>query len=195
MKTVSQRTWIATAVAAAIVGLSATAIAQNTAPATPAAPTTQSAPPTQPHGDHTGRHAERHADRMERMKARMADHQAQLKQALQLTTAQEPAWNAFVARMQPPQRTAQAGGRDAWKALNTPQRLERMEAMKAERDQAMTRRHDAIRSFYAQLTPEQQKTFDTQGMGHLQRAGMKGTKGMHGGHHHDHGHGHGGHRM
>ena len=181
MTSVSKRTWIATALATAIVGLSATAIAQNT---TPAAPTAQTTPDVKAH-----RHdPERHAQRMERMKARMAEHQAQLKQNLQLTPAQEPAWNAFVARMQPQARTATPGGRDSWTGLTTPQRLERMEAMKTQRDQAMAQRHDAIRSFYAQLTPEQQKTFDAQGMGHMQRAGMKGHRG-------EHGHGHGGHRM
>ena len=190
MKSVSQRTWIATALATAIIGLSATAIAQNNPTATPVAPTTQAAPDAHSSDDHAKRHAERHAQRMERMKARMAEHQAQLKQNLQLTPAQEPAWNAFVARLQPQPRATQTGGREDWKALSTPQRLDRMETMKAERDKAMAQRHDAIRSFYAQLTPEQQKTFDTQGMGHLQRAGMKGR---HGGQHH--GHGHGGHRM
>lgn len=186
MKPVSKRTWIATVLATAIVGLSATAIAQNTAPPTQAAPTAQSAPGAHDHG----KHAERQAKRMERMKARMAERQAQLKQNLQLAPAQEPAWNAFVARMQPQAPTGQPGGREAWTGLTTPERLARMEAMKAQRDQTMSQRHDAIRSFYAQLTPEQQKTFDAQGMGHLQRAGMKGK---HGGHHH--GHGHGGHRM
>ena len=180
------RTLLQDARTIAIVGLSATAIAQNTAPATPAAPTAQSAPGAQGHGQH----AERHAQRMERMKARMAERQAQLKQNLQLAPAQEPAWNAFVAGRQPAARTGLPGGREAWSGLTTPERLARMEAMKAQRDQAMSQRHDAIRSFYAQLTPEQQKTFDAQGMGHLQRAGMKGK---HGGHHH--GHGHGGHRM
>ena len=186
MKPVSKRTWIATALTAAIVGLSATAIAQNTTPATPAAPTAQTGPEAKAH-----RHdPERHAQRMERMKARMAEHQAQLKQNLQLTPAQEPAWNAFVTRMQPQPRADQRGNRDAWTNLTTPQRLERMEAMRTQRDQTMAQRHDAIRSFYAQLTPEQQKTFDAQGMGRMQRAGMKGDHGKHG-----HGHGHGGHRM
>jgi protein CpxP len=190
MKSVSKRTWIATALATAIVGLSATAIAQNTTP--PAAPSAQTAPEAQGHKHHAERHTERHAERMERMKARMAERQAQLKQSLQLTPAQEPAWNAFVVRMQPQPRDSQAGGREAWASLSTPQRLERMEAMKAQRDQAMDKRHEAIRSFYAQLTPEQQKTFDAQGMGGMQRTGMKGS---HGKHHQGHGHGHGGPRM
>lgn len=190
MKPVFKRTWIATALATAIVGLSATAIAQNTTP--PTAPSAQTAPEAQGHKNHAEHHAERHGKRMERMKARVAEHQARLKQSLQLTPAQEPAWNAFVVRMQPQPRADRPGGREAWAQLTTPQRLERMEAMKAQRDQAMAQRHDAVRSFYAQLTAEQQKTFDAQGMGGMQRAGMKGS---HGKHHHDHGHGHGGPRM
>jgi periplasmic protein CpxP/Spy len=46
---------------------------------------------------------------------------------------------------------------------------------------------EAVKTFYAALTPEQQKVFDTQAHGGFHRAGMKGEhrmggKGGHGGH-------------
>jgi hypothetical protein len=56
-------------------------------------------------------------------------------------------------------------------ALTTPQRIEKMQALKAERDTQMTKRLDATKAFYGTLTPEQQKVFDAQSM-----------RGMHGGH-------------
>ena len=58
----------------------------------------------------------------------------------------------------------------------------------------MTKRIDAVKTFYAALTPEQQKVFDTQAHGGFQRAGMKGEhrmggKGGMGGHGERGGHG------
>lgn len=170
MKTPFSRRLAATAVAAAIGAASFAAIAQNaTAPTTPPA----AEAPAHRHGGED--HAQRHAERQQAMQKRMAEHQERLKASLQLTPQQEPAWNAFVARMQPtPRPTQPRMDREDWKALTTPQRLDRMDAMKAERDRAMTQRHDAIRSFYAQLNPAQQKAFDAQqGFGPM-RTGMHG---------------------
>jgi periplasmic protein CpxP/Spy len=175
----TRRRLAATALATAIGALSVTAIAQNTpAPNAPATAETRAGHRHDP---------QHHAERMQRMQQRMVEHQERLKASLQLTPQQEPAWNAFIARMQPAQRAAQPRlDRDAWKQLSTPERLDRMEAMKAERDRAMTQRHEAIRSFYAQLNPAQQKAFDAQhGIG-VMRAGMKahGMRHGHGGRHH-----------
>lgn len=174
----TRRGLAATAIAAAVAAVSIGAIAQN-APSAPAAPQAQG-------HRHDPQH---HAEHLQRMQQRMAQHQERLKASLQLTPEQEPAWNAFIARMQPAERPVGARmDRDEWSKLTTPERLARMEAMKAERDKAMGQRHDAIRSFYAQLNPAQQKAFDAQqGMG-MMRAGMKQQG-------HRHGHRHGDHRM
>ena len=118
----------------------------------------------------------------------MAEHQAALKAELKITAQQEPAWNAFVARTAPEARPARQGPREDWSKLTTPQRLDKMAAMKAERDARMAQRHDAIKSFYAALSAEQQKVFDAKQMQGFQRAGMNG----HGKNHH---HGGGHHRM
>lgn len=179
MTSIPKRALMAAALAAAFAGLSATAIAQNTT-ATPA--TTQQAQEGAKEGQ---RHAKR-AERMARMQQHMAERQAALKAELKITTQQEPAWNAFVARTAPEARPARQGPREDWSKLTTPERLDKMAAMKAERDARMTRRHEAIKSFYAVLDAEQKKVFDAQPMQGFQRAGMKGhgKKHHHGGGHH-----------
>ena len=115
-----------------------------------------------------------HHQRMDpaKMQEMVAKRQAALKAQLKLSAAQEPAWNAYVASMQPPADMAQRMDPQARRkmheemmALSTPQRIDRMNAMKAERDAAMAKRHEATKTFYAALTPEQQKVFDAQAMG------------------------------
>lgn len=122
------------------------------------------------------------AERFERMQAHRAQRLAALKEKLKLTPAQENAWNSFAAAQQPPARPA--GQADADRAefakLTTPQRLDRMQARQAERSAMFAQRADATRSFYATLTPEQQKTFDAESM---PRIGPHGPGGP-GGHHH-----------
>lgn len=179
MTSIPKRALMAAALAAAFAGLSATAIAQNT---TAAPATTQQAQ----EGAREGQRDAKRAERMARMQQRMAERQAALKAELKITAEQEPAWNAFVARTAPEARPARQGPREDWSQLTTPQRLDKMAAMKAERDSRMTQRHDAIKSFYAVLNAEQQKVFDAKQMQGFQRAGMKGhgKKHHHGGGHH-----------
>jgi hypothetical protein len=55
--------------------------------------------------------------------------------------------------------------------LSTPQRLDRMQARSAERQARLAQRAEAIKRFYAQLTPAQQRAFDALPMG---RGGMGG---------------------
>lgn len=213
MKLFPQRTLVIAALATVFVGVSATAIASNSgamnsdlhvqhlAQRTHMAPeviqlaqaaqatqnaeaaATDSAKPRQE------RHANRmdRAERMERMQARMAERQAKLKADLKLSPEQEPAWNAFVARMDAAKGShGQRGQRERsnWSELSTPERLDKMQARMAERQAAMNQRFEAIKSFYANLNAEQQKVFDSQRMGSFHRAGMKG------GHKHHHGKGH-----
>ncbi len=115
---------------------------------------------------------------------RMTGH---LRDVLQLTPAQEPALQAFIAAMKPPEGGLEKmrGERQKMAGLTTPQRLDAMQAHRAEREAAMDKRMQAIRTFYAQLSPAQKKAFDAlpppgmrghrgQGMGH----GGMGPKGM-----------------
>ncbi|QCB47607.1 Spy/CpxP family protein refolding chaperone [Hydrogenophaga sp. PAMC20947] len=197
---------IATSIAAGLFGGSAIAIAQsNTTPATmpeqgmQAPQKAQRAGEPQAKGDSQGKHR---ADRMAKMQKRMAERQAQLKAALKLTPDQEAAWSAFVARTAPEPRVAgqDRAQRGDWSKLTTPERLDKMQARHAERGEKMAQRIDATKSFYAALTPEQQKTFDTQGMramGGKHRGGMKGDHQRMGKNHHrgDHEHGQGMHKV
>ena len=110
--------------------------------------------------------------------ARHGQLMATLKTKLQLTAAQESAWPPFGAAMQPPARPMAdpAQQRAEMAKLTTPERVDRMRAFQAARNEAMTRRGDAAKAFYAVLSPEQQKTFDTETLA-LMRHGMQAGRG------------------
>lgn len=183
MKPLIKRSLIVSAILAGIVGVSATAIAQGMGPHGGMDP--------QMRAQHMGQRAqgpqagdakqweERRAQRMEQMMKRHAEQQAQLKSALKLSASQEAAWNAYVAGTAPnPPATPPGMAREDWSQLTTPQRLDKMQAFRAERDAVMSKRIEAVKTFYAALTPEQQKVFDTQAQAGFHRAGMKGERGM-----------------
>jgi periplasmic protein CpxP/Spy len=150
-----KRSLIVAAILAGIAGVSATAIAQGAGP-----------------------QAGQHAQRMEQMHKRHAEHQTQLKSALKVTASQEAAWNAYVAGTAPNTAMKAPIAQEDWAKLTTPQRMEKMQAFRAERDAVMTKRMEAVKTFYAALTPEQQKVFDSQSHGGFHRAGMKGEHRM-----------------
>lgn len=109
----------------------------------------------------------------ERHAQRLAEHAARLKDALKLTPAQAGAWQAFSAAMQTPKTAKQGLNRAEWATLTTPQRMEKMQALRAERDARLNERLEAVKTFYATLSPEQQQTFDAQ----HQRLGRHGGPG------------------
>lgn len=122
---------------------------------------------------------ESHPANMEQMQAKRAEHMAQrqvrLHDALKLTAAQEPAWSAFQAAWKPGARMAH-GERAKWAALPAPQRMEQRIALARQHIAAMETRLEALRTFYAVLTPEQKKVFDENTMrrGRHMRHGHKG---------------------
>jgi periplasmic protein CpxP/Spy len=111
----------------------------------------------------SGQHGEKFA-------ARMAKRQAALHDKLAVTPAQEGAWQLFTARMQATAPT-RSDVRPA-KALTAPERAERKAAFLQVAQQRAAARVQPVKEFYAVLSPEQQKIFDSQ---------------FHGRHHH-HGH-------
>lgn len=176
---------IATSIAAGLFGASAVAIAQNTTTAAPVA-VEQGMKGPQAKGDSQGKHR---ADRIANMQKRMAERQARLKAALKLTPEQEATWSAFVARtaLEPRMGGQDRAQREDWSKLTTPERLDKMQARHAERGEQMAKRIEATKSFYADLTPEQQKVFDTQGMrgmGGMHQGGQRGDRHHMGKHHH-----------
>jgi len=90
---------------------------------------------------------------------------AYMSQALGLRSDQQPALQAFLAAVAaPPGAIAKARAQDAQMAtLSTPQRLDMMLSRMDESRSLMVSRITATKRFYAQLTPAQQRTFDTLG--------------------------------
>jgi periplasmic protein CpxP/Spy len=169
------------------------AIAQNTTP-TPTAPAA---------GAHQMQRGE-HSSMRERMfgnhQERMAKRQAELKAKLKITPAQEGAWTTFTAAMQPPANMGKGmmGMRHDPKVkaemdkLTTPERIDKMQAMRAERMKTMSAEMDkrgaATKAFYAVLSSEQKAVFDAvamhggrHGMGMGGEHGERGGKGGHDG--------------
>lgn len=100
-----------------------------------------------------------------RLQARMDKHAAELKALLKLTPAQEAAWTTFVAAHKvPTDMMVKRPNRADLEKLTTPERLERMKALRSQHMAAMDKRDEATRVFYATLTPEQQKVFDASAM-------------------------------
>ena len=146
------RTFTSAAIASALLAsLSLPGFAQTTAPA---AATAQAAPQHK-HGQ--GNPADRRAERMEHMQQRIA----KLKADLKLSAAQESAWTTYAAAMKPAERPARMD-REAFAKLTTPQRIDKMREMREHRNAEMDRHAEATKAFYAQLTAEQQKTFDAE---------------------------------
>ncbi len=122
--------------------------------------------------------------------AAMAERRAQrLRDGLQLTPRQEPALQAFIASMKPPEgaRGKMGGHRQEMAGLTTPQRLDHMKARMVERQARFDQRAAAVKRFYAELTPAQQKAFDAM----KPMGGRRGGMGGQGGHRMGHGGGHG----
>ena len=117
------------------------------------------------HQRHHGDHAQHRAQRLDALKAR-----------LHLTAAQEPAWTAFTTALQPGERPARPD-RKEWAQFTTPERIDRMRALRAQHAAEADRRGEATKAFYATLTPEQQKTFDAQA--HHPHRGAKDAKHRH----------------
>lgn len=148
----------------------------------------QPAPPAQPGAPAATAGAER-PHRMpspEQREARRAQRTEALRQKLQLTPAQQPAWDAFTTAMRPQGPRPDMAG---MAQLTTPERIDRMKALRAQHNAAADRRDDAVKTFYAALTPAQQKVFDQESRHMHGRDGMHGKDGRPGGHGGRHGHG------
>ena len=167
-----------------LAGLLATAgistMAQSTPAATPPPSASQSASPPEGYsGQRMGHHDPA------KMQAMVAKRQAAMKAKLNITPAQESAWTSFTAAMQPPssmRARPTPEQRTEFDKLGTPERIDKMRAVRAQRMAAMSaqmdKRGEATKTFYAALSPEQQKEFDA---GH-QRQGKHGGHGGYGGH-------------
>jgi periplasmic protein CpxP/Spy len=113
--------------------------------------TDQAAPPA--------RHGMQHQKMTPEQRAQFrAQRVARLHDELKITPAQENAWNAFVASMQPSAR--QPHDRAAWAHLTAPDRMAKMIDMQKQRTAALEQRQGALNTFYSVLSTDQKKTFD-----------------------------------
>ena len=152
-------------------GLATASLAQDAPPAPPPAP-------GMTHDHHWGDHHD--ADPAAR-RAHMAEH---LTTVLQLQPSQQAALAAFLDSMKPPadMKDRMAHARDEADHLSTPQRLDKMVAHVDEMRAHLVAHAAAVKQFYAQLTPSQQKAFDDLAPMMMRRGG--GERGMMG-HRHD----------
>ena len=149
--------------ALALVTLGLAVGAQTAAPAPGAAPSTTT----------TAREGHGHMDPA-KIQERMVKRLEALKQKLQLSSAQDANWTAYVAALKPNQM--QRPDRAEVAKLSTPERIDRMRELRATRMAEMDKRGDATKTFYATLTADQKKVFDDE-------TARRGDHGM-GGHHH-----------
>jgi len=102
----------------------------------------------------------------EKMEARMAQRSTELKAKLKITPDQEGAWNTFTTAIKPTdKRMEQRPDRAEMAKLSTPERLDKMRALRnqqlAEMSAHMDKRDEATKTFYATLSAEQKKVFDS----------------------------------
>ena len=111
-----------------------------------------------------------------RMKMDPAKHAQHLRDALQLRPDQEGALQAFLKSMEHPKDMGGPGGDmpDMDKPMTTPERLDFMLSMLDHHRAEMVRHVAAVKAFYAQLSPSQQKAFDA--MHSEMMGGMGGDK-------------------
>ena len=103
-----------------------------------------------------------------------AAHAQHLRDILQLRPDQEPALQAFLTSMQPPEKLPEHMDPEAMEKMTTPERLDWMSARMSEH-QAMFQAHaDAIKKFYSALNPAQRKAFEAAHAGHGGRGGEGG---------------------
>lgn len=159
--------------AAVLTALALPALAESTPVAAPAEAAAKAPVVRQGQGQQS--QAQRQAQR----EARMAKHATEFKAQLHLTPEQDGAWTNFTNAMQAPQNHARLGMEGADK-LTTPERIERMQAILVQRSAALEHRAEIVKTFYAVLTPAQQKTFDAhhgamhRGMQGRMQGGMQG---------------------
>jgi endo-1,4-beta-D-glucanase Y len=117
------------------------------------------------------------------MRDRMTEHHArhltELKAKLKLDANQESAWKTFADAMQPPAAAPARPDRAAMEKLTTPERIDQMQALHAQREAEMKKRGDATKAFYASLNSEQKKTFDLESTRHMAKDRGMRHHGMH----------------
>jgi hypothetical protein len=87
-----------------------------------------------------------------------------LHDALHLTADQEPAWNDYkaTATASPQAQQRRRSAAQLFPTLTAPRRMDLVEAAMQQDLAELHRQGEALKSFYARLSPAQQRTFDAQ---------------------------------
>jgi hypothetical protein len=86
-----------------------------------------------------------------------------LHDALHLTAEQEPTWAAYKASVSSPQtQQRRRSAAQLFPTLTAPRRIDLVEAEMRQDLDDLHRQGQALKAFYAALSPQQQKTFDAQ---------------------------------
>jgi hypothetical protein len=160
--------------ASLLAGLGFSAFAQTQPPSAAAPAAQQSAH----RGGHHAMDPARLQQRQARMQKRMQEQLDYFKFKLKITPAQEGAWSAWTAAIQPAPRPLQRLDRAEFRRLTTPERIDRMRALRSARQAQTDQRMDATKIFYSTLDAQQRQVFDRAGMRML-----RGGHGKHGGQH------------
>lgn len=99
----------------------------------------------------------------EHMQARMEKKLTELHDKLQLLPVQEPAWTTFIAAIKPadrPDAAARAAMRAELEKLSAPERMEKMLTQLKLQETLLGTKLEALKTFYAALSPAQQKIFN-----------------------------------
>lgn len=102
-------------------------------------------------------HMSSRSDRQEKM---MARHHSQLHDALKLSPEQEAGWKKLMDS-EPARATKDQQANEDWTKLSAPERAEKMLERSKQRQALMADHVATLKAFYATLSPEQQKTFDS----------------------------------
>lgn len=95
-----------------------------------------------------------------KMQERMDQHAKRLHDALKITPAQEGAWQAYLSALKSNMPQRGQFERAAFKDMPAPERMEKRIEMAKNHIARMEANLAATKTFYAALTPEQQKLFD-----------------------------------
>lgn len=110
-----------------------------------------------------------------KMQQHMEQRAKRMHEALKITPAQEGAWQAYLNALQSNMPQRGQFDRAAFKQMPAPERMEKRIEMSRNHITRMEANLAATKTFYAQLTPEQQKLFD-------EKAGRFGQHRHHGHH-------------
>ena len=108
-----------------------------------------------------------------RMKEFRAKRLAAFKERLKITSAQDAAWATWTAAMEPPTDLKRPDPADVVK-MTAPERIDRMLALRTQRNAWQDKRAAATKTFYVSLSAEQQRIFDYESLRFMKRRGGHG---------------------